>query len=111
MSASGLARGSSGPQAPELAHGWMAGPSPTMTAWGVNEMPGKVPTMAKAPTPKRLAPAAAVDRLEALYAKATSALATALDRYLATRVPPSRETRALFRYPLLRIIHREMGQQ
>ncbi len=62
--------------------------------------------MAKPHTSKPPTPAAAVDRLEELYAKAASALATALDRYLDTRTPPSPETRSRFHYPLLRVIYR-----
>jgi AMP nucleosidase len=57
-----------------------------------------------------LTPAAAVDRLEELYAKATSALTEALDRYLATRKPPSPKARAAFRYPLLRVMHADRGR-
>ena len=41
-------------------------------------------------------PAAAVDRLEELYARATTALADALDRYVETRKPPSPKARATF---------------
>lgn len=52
-----------------------------------------------------LTPEAAIDRLEELYAKGSSALVRALDRYLDTRVPPTPEERAAFRYPLLRVIH------
>ncbi len=62
--------------------------------------------MAKLYSSKRLTPAAAVDRLEELYARAASALATALDRYLGTRSPPSPETRSAFHYPFLRVIYR-----
>ena len=50
---------------------------------------------------------AALDRLEKLYADASAALVAALDRYLATREPPSPEARAAFRYPLLRVVHRD----
>lgn len=53
---------------------------------------------------------AALDRLEKLYADASSALVGALDRYLATREPPSPETRARFRYPLLRVVHRDTAR-
>jgi AMP nucleosidase len=53
---------------------------------------------------------AALDRLEKLYGDASSALVAALDRYLATREPPSLETRAQFRYPLLRIVHRDAAR-
>ena len=61
--------------------------------------------MARSPTAKKLTPAAAVDRLEEFYAKATSELSRALDRYLETRKPPTPEARAAFRYPLLRVTH------
>ncbi len=50
---------------------------------------------------------AAVDRLETLYAGASAKLVAALDRYLSTHEPPSPETRAAFRYPLLRVVHRD----
>ncbi|MGA7329501.1 MAG: AMP nucleosidase [Rhodomicrobium sp.] len=63
--------------------------------------------MAKLHTSKPHTPAAAVDRLEELYAKAASALTLALDRYLDTRTPPSPEMRLRFRYPLLRVIYRD----
>jgi AMP nucleosidase len=53
---------------------------------------------------------AALDRLERLYADASAALVAALDRYLAGREPPSPETRARFRYPLLRVIHRDTAR-
>jgi AMP nucleosidase len=54
-------------------------------------------------------PAAAVDQLEELYARATSALADALDYYVATRKPPSLKARATFRYPLLRVVYKDRG--
>ncbi len=54
---------------------------------------------------KALSPRAAVDRLEELYAVATGALSKALDRYIATRKPPTPAERAHFCYPRLRIIH------
>ncbi len=57
-----------------------------------------------------LTPIAAVDRLEHLYGRATSALATALDRYLETKQAPSAAERAAFRYPLLRLSYREEDQ-
>jgi AMP nucleosidase len=63
--------------------------------------------MVKAQTQKGLTPAAAVDRLEELYGRATSALTTSLDRYLETRKLPTASTRAGFRYPLLRVIYRD----
>ncbi len=63
--------------------------------------------MVKPHTSKLPTPRAAVDRLEELYAKAASALAVALDRYLTTRTAPSPETRLRFHYPLLRVIYRD----
>jgi hypothetical protein len=53
---------------------------------------------------------AAVDRLEKLYAEATAGLSSALDRYLSTGEPPSAATRATFRYPLLRVVHRDLDR-
>jgi len=53
---------------------------------------------------------AAVDRLEKLYADATAGLSAALDRYLSTGVPPSAAERATFRYPLLRLVHRDLDR-
>ena len=50
---------------------------------------------------------AAVDRLEKLYADASAVLVAALDRFLTTREPPSREMRAAFRYPLLRVVYKD----
>src|SRR6516164_4113757 len=62
--------------------------------------------MTKPVIAKHLTPAAAVDRLEELYAEAASALAEALDAYLSTGHPPSPEMRARFHYPFLRLICR-----
>ena len=59
---------------------------------------------------KSLAPAEAIGRLEDLYASATEALGAALDRYLDDRRPPSADTRARFRYPLLRVHYRDKAQ-
>ena len=56
-----------------------------------------------------LTPEAAVDRLEAIYAGACAALSRSLDRYLVTRKPPTAKERAAFRYPLLRVVCREVG--
>ena len=53
---------------------------------------------------------AAVDRLEKLYAEATAGLSDALDRYLSVGEPPSAAVRATFRYPLLRVIHRDLDR-
>lgn len=63
-------------------------------------MPGRV---------QGLTPQAAVDRLEAIYAASCAALMQALDRYLATRVPPTAAERAAFRYPLLRVRYTDTG--
>src|SRR5262249_24465371 len=62
--------------------------------------------MAKPSISKTLTPAAAVDRLEEIYSKAASALASAVINYLDTRAPPSADVRSQFRYPLLRVIYR-----
>ena len=53
---------------------------------------------------------AAVDRLEKLYADATAGLSAALDRYLSVGEPPSAAERATFRYPLLRVVHRDLDR-
>ncbi len=71
-------------------------------------MPRTAPT--KLPTYGKLTPVAAIERLETLYRGATTALETALDAYLLTRRPPSAEARAAFRYPLLRIVYKDMAQ-
>jgi AMP nucleosidase len=63
--------------------------------------------MARSSGSKRLTPEAAVARLEAHYADATTALVSALDRYIATREPPPAEVRQKFRYPLLRVVYRD----
>jgi len=66
--------------------------------------------MGKTPNEKHaLTPAAAIDRLEAIYAGSCAALARALDRYLATRKAPTSKDRAGFRYPLLRVECRHVG--
>jgi AMP nucleosidase len=60
--------------------------------------------MPKSGSSSRIAtPAAAVERLERLYAEASRALGSALDRYLTDRTPPTAAERARFRYPLLRV--------
>ncbi len=58
---------------------------------------------------KSLSPSAAVDALAGLHARAVDALHMALSRFIADGRPPSREERALFRYPQLRIRHRPTG--
>src|SRR2546423_95166 len=66
--------------------------------------------MGRSPNDKQtLAAEAAVDRLEAIYAGSCAALGRALDRYLATRKPPTPKDRAAFRYPLLRVVCRQVG--
>ena len=54
-------------------------------------------------------PAHAVDRLVDLYDGATQALRAAVERFLKTGEPPTGETRALFRYPELRLIYAPNG--
>jgi AMP nucleosidase len=54
-------------------------------------------------------PAQAVDRLESLYAEATSALREAVERFLTDGVPPPRDIRAKFRYPQLRVTYEPEG--
>jgi len=54
-------------------------------------------------------PSHAVDRLAALYDEATSALRSAVERFLVDGVPPSESMRARFRYPELRVIYQPEG--
>ena len=54
-------------------------------------------------------PEEAVDRLDALYGAATTALRRAVDRYLENRVPPTPTERAAFRYPELRLTYAPEG--
>lgn len=54
---------------------------------------------------QNLTPAAAVDRIEALYAAATDALRASLMRYLAGGPPPSAAERAAFVYPELSVTY------
>jgi AMP nucleosidase len=71
----------------------------------------RMASMARTPNDRHtLRPRAAVDRLEAIYANSCEALSRALDRYLATRKPPSAKDRAAFRYPLLRVVCRHIDQ-
>jgi AMP nucleosidase len=51
-----------------------------------------------------LTPEQAVDRLQALHAAATGAMRQALDRFVATGIPPTAEERTRFHYPELRLI-------
>jgi AMP nucleosidase len=63
--------------------------------------------LARHPETSPLTPAAAIDRLEALYGEATGALSAALDRYLESRTPPTAEIRSRFTYPMLRIAYED----
>ena len=54
-------------------------------------------------------PADAVDRLARLYDEAAQALRSAVEQFLKTGEPPSAATRALFRYPELRLIYEPSG--
>src|SRR5579871_5580743 len=54
-------------------------------------------------------PSEAIDRLQALYEEAAQALRGAVDRFLKTGEPPSAATRALFRYPELRLTYEPAG--
>lgn len=61
-------------------------------------------------TIRELNPERAVDRLEAIYGEATTALSEALDNYLLTRQVPSAKERLRFCYPILRVVHREVSE-
>jgi len=54
-------------------------------------------------------PAEAVDRLNELYDQAAQALRGSVERFLKNGDPPSAATRALFRYPELRLTYRPNG--
>ena len=54
-------------------------------------------------------PNEAVDRLVRLYDEATQALHGAVERFLKDGEPPSAATRALFRYPELRLTYAPNG--
>ena len=54
-------------------------------------------------------PDEAVDRLARLYDDATQALRGAVERFLKDGEPPSSATRALFRYPELRLTYAPNG--
>ena len=66
--------------------------------------------MSRPRTKPALSAQAAVDRLEEMYTAASTALVAALDRFVGGGKPPSPEDRDMFRYPLLRIIHRDTGR-
>lgn len=62
------------------------------------------------PSRQRVASAEeAVERLDALYTAATSALRAAVDRFLETGVPPSAQERARFRYPEISLTYAPEG--
>ncbi len=58
-----------------------------------------------------LTPQAAVDQLIDLHARATASLKTCLDRYFATRQPPTAAERHSFCYPQLRVTYEAQGVQ
>ena len=64
---------------------------------------------ARAPFERMASPEEAVDRLVRLYDEATDALRAAVERFLKDGEPPSSATRALFRYPELRLIYAPAG--
>ena len=63
-----------------------------------------------APKKRKLTAEAAIAKLETIYASASGALEQALDRYLATRTPPTTAERAAFCYPLLRVTYEGMTE-
>ena len=66
-------------------------------------------TQAPALATKNLSPEAAIDALAFLHSRAIMALRDALDAFFDHGAPPSAETRALFRYPQLRITYAPAG--
>ena len=63
----------------------------------------------KGPFERLETPAEAVDLLVRLYDEATQALHGAVERFLKDGEPPSAATRALFRYPELRLTYTPSG--
>ena len=63
----------------------------------------------RGPFERVASPEEAVDRLVRLYDEATQALHGAVERFLKEGEPPSSATRALFRYPELRLIYAPTG--
>ena len=63
----------------------------------------------KGPFERVETPGEAVDRLVRLYDEATDALRGAVERFLKNGEPPSSATRALFRYPELRLTYAPNG--
>ena len=60
---------------------------------------------------QNLTPQAAVDQLIELHARATATLKSCLERYFATRQPPTAEERSGFCYPQLRVTYESQGVQ
>ncbi len=54
-------------------------------------------------------PGQAIDRLAELYAEATSALRSAVEKFLTDGIAPPHEIRAKFRYPQLRVTYKPEG--
>ncbi len=63
----------------------------------------------RGPFERVTAPDEAVDRLARLYDEATQALRGAVERFLKDGEPPAAATRALFRYPELRLTYAPNG--
>ena len=63
----------------------------------------------KGPFERVATPAEAIDHLARLYDEATQALRGAVERFLKDGEPPSAATRALFRYPELRLTYAPNG--
>ena len=63
----------------------------------------------RGPFERVASPDEAVDRLARLYDEATQALRGAVERFLKEGEPPSAATRALFRYPELRLTYAPAG--
>ena len=68
-------------------------------------VPGPSIDSVKGPFDRVATPSEAVDRLVRLYDEATQALHGAVERFLKEGEPPSAATRALFRYPELRLTY------
>jgi AMP nucleosidase len=63
----------------------------------------------KGPFERVTTPSEAIDRLARLYDEATQALRGAVERFIKDGEPPSAATRALFRYPELRLTYAPTG--
>ena len=71
--------------------------------------PGPIAESLSGPFERVSTPHEAVDRLTELYDDAAQALRGAVERFLKDGEPPSAATRALFRYPKLRLTYRPNG--